>query len=270
MANCSDAGNWDVRYVYDGQGQRVRKDLSNGSGVLYEYDAQGGLVAEYGSAGTAGTQYPTVDHLGSTRVVTDATQAVVGRYDYEPFGRELLITSASWRSGVTGYAPAGGLSQRFTGKERDGETGLDYFGARYMSAAQGRFTAVDPHNIITEASSPEEFGSFLSHPQNWNRYAYVTNNPLSTVDPDGRCPACMMWARLSPYADKAVSAVQRGGQSGYLWATSFFNSPAGQQAIQTTAELAGGTVMPGSPIAGVNAQMGSRILTALGSSDAAK
>ena len=176
MANCSDINNWDVRYVYDGQGQRVRKDLSNGSSVLYEYDAQGGLVAEYGSAGTAGTQYLTVDHLGSTRVVTDAAQGVVGRYDYEPFGRELLITSASWRSGIPGYAPVGGLSQRFTGKERDAETGLDYFGARYMSSVQGRFTSVDPKGFSMRT---------IANPQKWNKYAYVLNNPLALVDPDG-------------------------------------------------------------------------------------
>ncbi|MFN8939309.1 MAG: RHS repeat domain-containing protein, partial [Acidobacteriota bacterium] len=68
-----------------------------------------------------------------------------------------------------------GRRSRSTGKERDGETGLDCFGARYMSAAQGRFTSPDPHNIVLEASSEEEFASFLSNPQNWNRYAYVTN-----------------------------------------------------------------------------------------------
>jgi len=86
-------------------------------------------------------------------------------------------------------------SWRFTGKERDNTGGaaeLDYFGARYFSGAQGRFTSPDPHNIITEASSGEEFASFISNPQNWNKYAYVTNNPLSMTDPDGRCPTCLI------------------------------------------------------------------------------
>lgn len=63
----------------------------------------------------------------------------------------------------------------FTGKERDQETGLDYFGARYYSGAQGRFTTPDPLMASGKASNP----------QTWNRYAYTLNNPLRFVDPDG-------------------------------------------------------------------------------------
>ncbi len=69
----------------------------------------------------------------------------------------------------------------FTGKERDSATGLDYFGARYMSSAQGRFTSFDP------AFESE----LLEYPQTWNRYSYVYNNPLRLTDPDGRCPSCV-------------------------------------------------------------------------------
>ena len=65
---------------------------------------------------------------------------------------------------------------QFTGKERDSETGLDYFGARYLSGAQGRFTSPDP--AMSSAK--------LDDPQTWNRYAYVTNNPLRYIDSDGR------------------------------------------------------------------------------------
>jgi RHS repeat-associated protein len=67
---------------------------------------------------------------------------------------------------------------RFTSKERDAETGLDFFGARYMSSAQGRFTSVDP-----------EFASAsLVDPQRWNGYSYATNNPYKFVDPNGESP----------------------------------------------------------------------------------
>lgn len=64
---------------------------------------------------------------------------------------------------------------RFTSKERDAETGLDYFGVRYFSGAQGRFTALDPtmESVL------------LVNPQTWNRYTYVLNNPLAFVDADG-------------------------------------------------------------------------------------
>ncbi|MCZ2074053.1 MAG: RHS repeat-associated core domain-containing protein [Bryobacterales bacterium] len=64
-----------------------------------------------------------------------------------------------------------------TGKERDAETGLDYFGARYFSGAQGRFTTPDPTFMTKQR---------ISDPQQWNLYAYVRNNPLMYVDPDGK------------------------------------------------------------------------------------
>lgn len=68
------------------------------------------------------------------------------------------------------------LRQKFGAKERDGETGLDYFLARYYAGTQGRFTSVDPEN----AGADEE------DTQSWNGYAYARNNPLLFVDPDGR------------------------------------------------------------------------------------
>ena len=74
-------------------------------------------------------------------------------------------------------------SMKFTGKERDAETGLDYFGARYMSAAQGRWTSPDP--IVHPAQSEAGFETFISEPQRWNKYAYVSNNPLKYTDPNG-------------------------------------------------------------------------------------
>jgi RHS repeat-associated protein len=65
------------------------------------------------------------------------------------------------------------VTQRFTGKERDSESGLDYFGARYYGSALGRFTSPD--------TAPPD----LSNPQSWNRYSYSLNNPLRFVDKDG-------------------------------------------------------------------------------------
>jgi RHS repeat-associated protein len=67
-------------------------------------------------------------------------------------------------------------TRRFGGKERDAETGLDYFGARHYSSLNGRFTTVDPVLQIELA---------LTNPQRWDRYAYAGNNPLRFIDPDG-------------------------------------------------------------------------------------
>ena len=63
----------------------------------------------------------------------------------------------------------------FTAKERDQETGLDYFGARYFGSSLGRFTSPDPSMLST----------VLANPQSWNRYTYAVNNPLQYVDPNG-------------------------------------------------------------------------------------
>ena len=75
-----------------------------------------------------------------------------------------------------GGASADGVTLRFTGKERDADALLDYFGARYMSSAQGRFTSPDPIQIMPQK---------LLDPQQWNMYSYVRNNPLRLVDPTG-------------------------------------------------------------------------------------
>ena len=66
-------------------------------------------------------------------------------------------------------------ADKFTGKERDSESGLDYFEARFFGSALGRFTSPDPENA----------NGTVSDPQSWNGYAYARNNPLVFTDPDG-------------------------------------------------------------------------------------
>jgi RHS repeat-associated protein len=110
-------------------------------------------------------EYYHLDALGSVRVVTDQNQNVVARHDFLPFGEE-------WNP------PANAKEKKlFTGHERDANTGLDYFGARYYRPQVGRFTTVDPLMTV---------GENLVDPQRWNRYAYAKNNPIRYVDPDGR------------------------------------------------------------------------------------
>jgi len=113
-----------------------------------------------------------VDALGSTRLVTKADAGVVCRTDYLPYGEE-IPAGIGGRSALWGECS--GVRQKFTGKERDAETGLDYFGARYFSSAQGRFTTPDPLHG----------SAHLEDPQTWNRYSYAANNPLKYNDPAG-------------------------------------------------------------------------------------
>jgi len=110
-----------------------------------------------------GTSFYHLDTLGSVRAVTNAAGDVIRRDDYHAFGE-------------AGTPPVGDPI-RFTGKERDAETALDYFGARYYRNLTGRFTTVDPLMGVETA---------LADPQRWNRYSYVGNRPTRVVDPDGR------------------------------------------------------------------------------------
>jgi RHS repeat-associated protein len=71
---------------------------------------------------------------------------------------------------------ASNLMNQNTSKERDAETGLDYFGARYYSGAQGRFTSSDPV-IVTPAR--------IIDPQRFNLFSYARNNPFLFIDPTG-------------------------------------------------------------------------------------
>ena len=163
-------------YAYDGLGQRVSRTVGSAPATYYVYDAFGQLSAEYTAApltiDRCVTCYLSYDHLGSPRMVTDPAAQIVALHDYAPFGQEIP-------AGVGGRTSLWGASdnanQRFTGQERDSETNLDFFQARYMSSGLGRFMSPDPANA----------GADLTNPQSWNAYAYVLGNPLANVDPTG-------------------------------------------------------------------------------------
>ena len=164
-------------FSYDGDGRRVKKIASSGT-TIFIYDVMGQLVAEYTDNPTAqpsgGTSYLTTDNLGTPRVITGADGSVKARRDYFPFGEE-ISPGVGGRTINQGYGQPDGVRNRYTGKERDDETGLDYFINRYYSSAQGRFTSPDP--LLASGR--------VARPQSWNRYAYVLNNPLRLVDPNG-------------------------------------------------------------------------------------
>src|SRR6185312_12323745 len=169
-------------YTYDADGNRVEKS-GGGSGTLYWYmtpgivaesDLSGNLKSEYvffngervarrdfGSPGAV--FYYFSDHLKTASVVTDSAGNIKADSDYYPWGGELQFVNNDSNH------------YKFTSKERDGETGLDYFGARYYSNGLGRF-------IMPDSPFADQ------HPENplsWNLYFYTKNNPLKFIDDNG-------------------------------------------------------------------------------------
>jgi RHS repeat-associated protein len=90
---------------------------------------------------------------------------------YPGFGFAISSTSL----GIIGPLYDGRVWPRYTGKERDTESGNDYFGARYYGSTGGRFLSPDP--LMASAK--------VWDPQTWNRYTYGRNNPLRMIDPTG-------------------------------------------------------------------------------------
>jgi RHS repeat-associated protein len=189
-----------MSYIYDGDGNRVEKCTagsqagtcaSGATGTLYwrgkdgetlnESDLaasvwkrfvffNGKMVARRDSS-TGNVYYFYSDHLGSMGVITDSLgQTIENESDYYPYGGERVITSSLPDE-----------NYKFTGKERDAESGLDNFGKRYNASSLGRFMTTDPVVITTER---------LKNPQQLNLYAYVANNPLRFIDPTGEILQC--------------------------------------------------------------------------------
>jgi RHS repeat-associated protein len=144
------------------------------------------------SGSSATVQWLVADHLGTPRMVVDQTGTLANlkRHDYLPFGEE-LFTPTGGRSTSLGYATGDGVRQQFTSKERDVETGLDYFLARYFSSTQGRFNSPDPFNIILfkqnspDGKSSSALAAFIEDPRRWNRFAYSVNSPVVFTDKTG-------------------------------------------------------------------------------------
>ncbi len=173
-------------YVYDYSDTRKKKTVSNADGSAsyavyvdkYSEIREGRLV-KYVYAGNSraariedGKMYFYLhDHLGSTSFTLSDKGTVTEQLVNYPYGNPRLERKAESAKAAADY--------KFTGKERDAESGLQYFEARYYSGVLGRFNRVDP---LAEEIKKE----FLIYPQKLNLYAYGNNNPIIFIDPDGK------------------------------------------------------------------------------------
>ena len=178
-----------AQYLYDGAGARLKKIVSKPGGQTesttyldgYYERHQGNragtswsnssvnllvggrrLATERTGTASPGDSSPRMlyfleDHLGSSTIAADQDGRWTNREEYTPYGQTSLGGFARKR-------------YRFTGKERDEESGLAFHGARYYAPGLGRWTSTDPHLDATGFSP----------------YVYAAANPMRYVDPDGR------------------------------------------------------------------------------------
>jgi RHS repeat-associated protein len=197
MQHVSLIGGGEAWYVYDSKGQRVRKVIEKQDGTLEERIYLGSLeiyrkrsgntisleretlhvmdgkqriaMIETRTKGNDGTakqliRYQYHNHLGSSTLELDEAAHIISFEEYHPFG-----TSAVMATDASRQIPPG--RYRYTGMERDEETGLNYFGARYYVPWLGIWTTTDPDLNKYPAISP---------------YCFVLNNPVKFYDPDGK------------------------------------------------------------------------------------
>jgi RHS repeat-associated protein len=165
-----------VNYKYDGLGRRIQRTTSAGASERYVYDGNDALLdlnADWSVAttyfnglgiddhlrqsnSTTGVSYFLTDHLGSTNALTDVNGNVVEQSAYDSFGN-------SGGSTRTRYG--------YTGRERDPDTGMLYYRARFYDPQLGRFISEDPAGLMADI----------------NAYAYVGNDPIQWADPSGLC-----------------------------------------------------------------------------------
>jgi RHS repeat-associated protein len=174
--------NGSATYIYDAEGQRVEKQgvavtdtiyfggrpvarLSAGQWTDLIY-GPAGMLAEVPGTQTGAPSFRMLDHLGNEVGTLGSNGQLVNPLDYTPFGQ---IFSGSTDDPYL-----------FTGKERDTESGNDYFGARYFTSNIGHWISPDWSAKV----EPVPY-SKLDDPQTLNLYSYVRNNPVSQVDLDG-------------------------------------------------------------------------------------
>jgi RHS repeat-associated protein len=163
-------------YTYDGDNKRVEKS----SGTYYWFSPSGSVLAETDTSGNTQNEYIYFsgartarrdssgnvyyyfqDQIGSSRLIANSSGTVCYDADFTPFGYEMAYTTSCSQN------------YKFTGMERDVETGNDHAWFRNYEQNLGRWM------------SPDRLGGDITNPQSLNRYAYVANNPTTLTDPPG-------------------------------------------------------------------------------------
>ena len=157
-------GGHNIKNIYLGETRIVTKLAAGGERTIHE---------EYYKQ-----FYYHSDHLGSAALITDYRGDEYQRLEYTPYG-EIWVEEQKVKNEALVYLP-----YKFTGKERDEETGLYYYGARYLDAKYSRWLSTDPAlgDYVSKASKGQ---GGIFNALNLNLYHYANNNPLRYTDPSG-------------------------------------------------------------------------------------
>ena len=174
------------KHIYLGETRIVTKQTSD-------------LEENYGPSEELRHQYYYhPDHLGSAQLVTDYEGNEYQRIEYTPYG-ELWVEKKTANEKDMRYLP-----YKFTAKEQDEETGLYYYGARYLDAKYSRWLSADPavSDYIPQAPVDDEARKHnqnlpgmggVFNVVNFQLYHYAGNNPVKYTDPDGRSVGSALW-----------------------------------------------------------------------------
>ena len=163
-------------YVLGPSGEQLTQFDGAGTWQRTNIYAAGKLIGTYDLAnGQPALHFHLADPLDTRRMQVSGMFATLGQPETDfqslPFGDNLTSNPDPYAASTANDS----TPLHFTGKERDAESGNDYFGARYYASAMGRFLSPDP---LLNSGRPDD-------PQTWNRYTYALNNPLIVTDPTG-------------------------------------------------------------------------------------
>jgi RHS repeat-associated protein len=214
LASSTPAGGTTTTYGYGADGQRATKTVG-GVFTTYVRDFDGSLLTTTNNGDYQGQNeevWVGGKHFGTFTVSGSTITKSLSLTNW--LGSEAARTDPGTGIPTSGYVsqPFGDLQTtvfgsdsdplHFTGKERDAESGNDYFGARYYASSMGRFLSPD----WSAQEEPVPY-AHLDDPQSLNLYSYVRNNPLNKVDPNGHCPWCLAAAGGGILADEAPLAL---------------------------------------------------------------
>jgi RHS repeat-associated protein len=172
-ATSAESNGWKIRFSSDlAPLSTLPSRLAPGQALFVQSDSN---ALAHLPAPASRINYYHQDHLGSSSVITDANGMLVEETAFYPSG----LPRHRYVPGETSDP------YQFAQKERDAETGLWHFGARYLASQLSRFISVDPKYANPDGLAGQTGHDFLAQPQLHNLYAFAACNPLKYADPDG-------------------------------------------------------------------------------------